>query len=280
MPMGNEDTSSRKVRVALVDDSDAIRRLVRLHLDLDGRFTVVGEAADGFAAIELVVRTQPDLLIIDRHMPNLTGVEALPRIRALAPETAVILYTSDADAGTYQAAIAAGALDVVLKEAPGEELVEALSDILVRHWTDTAAHPGVRIGPLPSAAATAWIENAMCVLEAVRGHPELLDQEVAPEVFETLARWLRVWADIAGANDEFFWVARQANPKEVGVLLEGWAAIGRIPNERLAELGCTKQVPEGRPFYEAVTQAILEAVQRFDASSALAATLARQWGRS
>lgn len=278
MAMGTEETSTRRVRVALVDDSESIRRVVRLFLDLDGRFTVVGEAGDGFAAIELVARTQPDLLIVDRHMPNLTGVEALPRIREVAPETAVVLYTSDADAGTYQAAIAAGALDVVLKESPGDELIDSLCDVLVRHWTEAAAHPGVRIGPVPSAAAAAWISNATRVVETVRTHPEVLDQEVAPEVFEALSRSLRVWADIAGASDEFFWAAR-ANPKEVSVLLEGWAAIGRIPEERLAELGCTKVVPEGRPFFEAVTQAILEAVQRFDASSALAETLKRQWGR-
>ena len=279
MAMETEETSTRRVRVALVDDSESIRRVVRLYLDLDGRFTVVGEAGDGFAAIELVARTQPDLLIVDRHMPNLTGVEALPRIREVSPETAVVLYTSDADAGTYQAAIAAGALDVVLKESPGDELIDSLCDVLVRHWTEAAAHPGVRIGPVPSAAAAAWITNATEVLEAVRAHPEVLDQEVSPEVFESLARSLRVWADIAGASDEFFWAAR-ANPKEVSVLLDGWAAIGRIPEDRLAELGCTKVVPEGRPFFEAVTQAILEAVQRFDASSALAETLKRQWGRS
>lgn len=279
MAMEAEETSTRRVRVALVDDSESIRRVVRLYLDLDGRFTVVGEAGDGFAAIELVARTQPDLLIVDRHMPNLTGVEALPRIREVSPKTAVVLYTSDADAGTYQAAIAAGALDVVLKESPGDELIDSLCDVLVRHWTEAAAHPGVRIGPVPSAAAAAWITNATEVLEAVRAHPEVLDQEVSPEVFESVARSLRVWADIAGASDEFFWAAR-ANPKEVSVLLEGWAAIGRIPEDRLAELGCTKIVPEGRPFFEAVTQAILEAVQRFDASSALAETLKRQWGRS
>ena len=279
MAMGTEENATRRVRVALVDDSESIRRVVRLYLDLDGRFTVVGEAGDGFAAIELVARTQPDLLIVDRHMPNLTGVEALPRIREVSPETAVVLYTSDADAGTYQAAIAAGALDVVLKESPGDELIDALCDVLVRHWTEAAAHPGVRIGPVPSAAASAWITNATRVVETVRSHPEVLDQEVAPEVFEALARSLRVWADIAGASDEFFWAAR-ANPKEVSVLLEGWAAIGRIPEDRLAELGCTKIVPEGRPFFEAVTQAILDAVQRFDASSALAETLKRQWGRS
>jgi DNA-binding NarL/FixJ family response regulator len=277
--MGTEETSSRRVRVALVDDSEAIRRVVRLYLDLDGRFTVVGEAGDGFAAIELVARTRPDLLIVDRHMPNLTGVEALPRIREVSPETAVVLYTSDADAGTYQAAIAAGALDVVLKESPGDELIDSLSDVLVRHWTEAAAHPGVRIGPVASAAAIAWIENAKRILDTVRAHPEVLDREVAPEVFDALARSLRLWSDIAGASDEFFWAAR-ANPAEVSALLEGWAAVGRIPEERLAELGCTKIVPEGRPFFDAVTQAILDAVQRFDASSALAATLTEQWGRS
>ena len=268
--------SARKVRVALVDDSDAIRRLVKLHLDLDGRFTVVGEAADGFAGIELVARTTPDLLIIDRHMPHLTGVEALPRIRQVSPDTAVILYTSDADAGTYQAAIAAGAVDVVLKEAPGDELVDSLSDILVQHWADAAAHPGVKIGPVPSASALAWIDNAVCVVEAIRSHAGLLDRPVEPEVFDAFGRFLQVWRDIAGTNDEFFWAAR-ADPASVGALLEAWAAIGRVPDERLAAIGCRRSVPAGRPFYEAVTQAILEAVERYDASSELAATLSRQW---
>jgi CheY-like chemotaxis protein len=277
--MDEPRTTARKVRVALVDDSDAIRRLVRLHLDLDGRFEVVGEAEDGFAAIELVARTTPDLLIIDRHMPHLTGVEALPRIREVSPDTAVVLYTSDADAGTYQAAIAAGALDVVLKEAPGDELVDSLSDILVRHWTEAAAHPGVKIGPVASSAALVWIDNATCIVEAVRSHPGLLDRPVPPSVFDAFARFLRVWRDIASANDEFFWAAR-ANPAEVGALLEAWAAIGRIPDDRLAALGCRRRIPEGRPFYEAVTEAILDAVQRFDATSELAATLSRQWGRS
>jgi CheY-like chemotaxis protein len=272
------DGTTRKVRVALVDDSDAVRRLVRLHLALDGRFEIVGEAADGFAAIELAATTTPDLLIIDRHMPNLTGVEALPRIKEVAPDTAVVLYTSDFDAGTYQAAIAAGALDVVLKEAPGDELVDALSDILVRHWTDAAAHPGVKIGPVPAAAAQAWISNATCVVDAVRSHPELLDRPVPEGVFDAFTRFLRVWADIAAAGSEFFWAAR-ADPAEVGALLEAWAAIGRISDEGLASVGCVRGVPEGRPFFEAVTSAILEAVQRFDATSTLAATLARQWGR-
>ena len=267
----------RKVRVALVDDSESIRRVLRLHLDLDGRFTVVGEAGDGFAAIELVARTTPDLLIIDRHMPNLTGVEALPRIREVSPDTAVVLYTSDFDAGMYQAALAAGALDVVLKEAPGDELIDSLSDILVRHWTGAAAHPGVKIGPVPSHAALAWIGNATRIVEAVDDHPEVLDRPVPPSVFDAFRRFLRVWQDIAGANDEFFWAVR-ANPSEVGALLEAWAAIGRIPDERLAELGCRRSVPEGRPFYLAVTAAILDAVQRYDATSELAATLSRQWG--
>ena len=269
---------TRQVRVALVDDSDAVRRLVRLHLELDGRFTIVGEATDGFAGIELVATTTPDLLIIDRHMPHLTGVEALPRIRQVSPDTAVILYTSDADAGTYQAAIAAGALDVVLKEAPGDELIDSLSDVLVQHWAEAAAHPGVKIGPVPSASALAWIDNACCVVEAIRDNPALLDRPIEPEVFDAFGRFLQVWKDIAGTNDEFFWAAR-ADPASVGVLLEAWAAIGRVPRERLAELGCLAAVPEGRPFYEAVTEAILEAVERHDASSALAATLSRQWRR-
>ena len=59
-----------KVRVALVDDAESVRRLVRLHLELDGRFEVVGEGSDGIEAIGLVESTRPDLLIIDLCQPR------------------------------------------------------------------------------------------------------------------------------------------------------------------------------------------------------------------
>lgn len=273
-PAGGE----RLVRVALVDDSDAVRRLVGLHLELDGRFEIVGEADDGIAAIELAARTTPDLLILDRQMPRMTGLEALPRIREVSPATVVVLYTSDVDDWTYQAAIAAGALDVVLKSGDGDQLVDALAHVLLRHVDEEVDRPTVKVGPLPSSAALAWIDNANQILDAVRAHPEILDTPVSDRVLDGLERLLRVWRDTATSSDTFAWVAR-ARPPEVGALIRGFAAINRIPEDRLAALGCRRPTGEAATFLDALTSGILAAVQQHNAGSELAATLRRQWGR-
>ncbi|HEX2851375.1 MAG TPA: response regulator [Acidimicrobiales bacterium] len=267
----------RRVRVALVDDTDAIRRLVRMHLELDGRFEIVGEATDGVAAIDLAARSTPDLLILDRQMPRLTGLEVIPRIREVSPRTVVVLYTSDIDTWTYQAAIAAGALDVVLKNGDGDDLVDALADLLLRHIDAEADRPTVKVGPLPSSAALAWIDNACTILAAIRDHPDVLDTPVDDGVLDGLDRFLRVWRDIASASDVFVWVAR-ARPGEVGALIRAFAAINRVPADRLGELGCKRPEGEAATFLDALTSAILAAVQQHNAGSELAVTLRRQWG--
>ena len=79
--------------VSIVDDAEDIRSFVKLALELDGRFEVVNEAADGREGIEQLGTVVPDLMLIDRQMPRLGGVEALPEIRRRAPNTAVVLYT-------------------------------------------------------------------------------------------------------------------------------------------------------------------------------------------
>lgn len=267
-----------KVRVALVDDAESVRRLVRLHLELDGRFEVVGEGSDGVEAIGLVESTRPDLLIIDRDMPRMTGLEAVPRVKDVSPHTAVVLYTSDVDAFTYQAAMAAGAGGVLPKDRAGDDLIDALADILLRFWSDDLQNPGVKVGPVPSDAALAWIEASRAVLRVVREHPELVDRTVDAEVFDAFERLLDVWCDIAGAGPTFVWAAR-VKPGEVGALIEAFAAMDRVDEESLAALGCRKSDPTGTPFFQALTGTIVEAVRRYDETSELARRLGAQWGR-
>src|SRR5687768_4414011 len=109
------EDSAGPLRVVLVDDAADIRMLLRLQLRRDARFVVVGEGADGLEAIELAERLQPDLMVLDRQMPVLGGVEAIDRIRRVSPGTAVVLYTATSDDETQHAALAAGALTVVDK---------------------------------------------------------------------------------------------------------------------------------------------------------------------
>ena len=267
-----------KVRVALVDDTDSVRRLVRLHLELDGRFAVVGEGSDGEEAIGLVESTRPDLLIIDRDMPRMTGLEALPRVKEISPHTTVVLYTSDVDAFTYQAAMAAGAGGVLAKDRAGDDLIDDLADILLRFWSYDMENPGVKVGPVSSESALAWIENSCAVLDVLREHPELVDRPVDGAVFAAFERLLDVWRDVASAGPVFVWAAK-VKPAEVGALLQAFAAMDRVDDEKLAALGCRKADPAGGPFFQALTRTIVESVRRYDETSGLAKMLGAQWGR-
>jgi DNA-binding NarL/FixJ family response regulator len=108
-------TAIRVRTVLIVDDVADLRMLVRLSLELDGDFEVVGEAGDGFEAITEAERHQPDLVVLDLAMPNLDGLEALPRILAVAPDTRVVVVSGFAGSRLRDPAMAAGAVAYVEK---------------------------------------------------------------------------------------------------------------------------------------------------------------------
>lgn len=84
-------------RVLLVDDAPDLRTLLQVALERDGRFVVVGEAADGAEAIDLASELQPDIVVLDQMMPVMSGLEAMPRIRQVAPGAKVVLFSAIAD---------------------------------------------------------------------------------------------------------------------------------------------------------------------------------------
>jgi DNA-binding NarL/FixJ family response regulator len=82
-----------RIRVVLADDFDDVRFLVRSILEASGRFDVVGEAANGRQAIDVVAKEQPDLLVLDLAMPVLSGLEAIPSIRRASPATRIVVLS-------------------------------------------------------------------------------------------------------------------------------------------------------------------------------------------
>jgi DNA-binding NarL/FixJ family response regulator len=116
--------------VVIVDDCADIRLLLRVTLDLYGELVVVGEGADGRAAIELAGDLRPGLVLLDHHMPGLTGLEALPEIRRASPVTTVVLYTADVDPQLREAALLAGAAAVLDKTTVTIDLVDALAGVM------------------------------------------------------------------------------------------------------------------------------------------------------
>jgi len=117
------------IRVVLVDDQELVRTGFRLILESHDDLTVVGEAANGVSAVELVRTSQPDIVIMDIRMPEMDGVEATRQIMA-APGGAgackvIVVTTFDLDEYVFSA-LSYGAAGFLLKDAPAEQLVEAI----------------------------------------------------------------------------------------------------------------------------------------------------------
>ncbi|HEX9969367.1 MAG TPA: response regulator transcription factor [Acidimicrobiales bacterium] len=100
---------TRLITVVIADDDAYLRDLLRLRLDLDGRFDVVGEAFDGMHAVDVLRTHRPDAVILDVGMPRMTGIEVLSQIRHELPDTKVVLFTSLRDPALREAAELDGA---------------------------------------------------------------------------------------------------------------------------------------------------------------------------
>jgi DNA-binding NarL/FixJ family response regulator len=115
------------IRVVLVDDQALVRTGFRMILDETPDIEVVGEAADGLAAVELIGRVHPDVVLMDVRMPGLDGIEATRRLRAagrLSPRV-IILTTFDLDEYVF-AGLRAGASGFLLKDTLAVDLLAAV----------------------------------------------------------------------------------------------------------------------------------------------------------
>jgi DNA-binding NarL/FixJ family response regulator len=117
------------IRILLVDDQELVRTGFRVVLDAEPDFDVVGEAADGLAALQATEKLRPDLVLMDIRMPNLDGIEATRRIAAtVAAPRILILTTFDLDDYVYEA-LRAGAGGFLLKDARADELCSAVRTV-------------------------------------------------------------------------------------------------------------------------------------------------------
>jgi NarL family two-component system response regulator LiaR len=114
------------IAVLIADDHPVVRHGLRTFLETQEGLEVVGEAADGAEAVELVERLLPDVVLMDVVMPGLDGVEATRRVRGLSPSTKVIVLTSFDDDEKVFPSIKAGAAGYLLKDVHPQELADAI----------------------------------------------------------------------------------------------------------------------------------------------------------
>jgi DNA-binding NarL/FixJ family response regulator len=157
----NAGSSKPPVRVVVADDQAAVRDGLVTLLDLDPQITVVAEAADGNQALAAVASADPDVVLMDLHMPGMDGIEATTQIAARHPRTKVVVLTTYADDVSIHDALQAGALGYLTKDSGREDIARAviaaaagqsILDADVQRRLVTAAIAARPAAPLPQAA--------------------------------------------------------------------------------------------------------------------------------
>jgi DNA-binding NarL/FixJ family response regulator len=119
-------TTDGIIRVVIVDDHRLVRQGLEAVLASAEDVAVVGQAADGRAAVDVVGDAEPDVVLMDLQLPEMSGLEATREILEARPETAVLVLTMFEDDDTVHAAITAGAVGYLLKGADGEDILAAV----------------------------------------------------------------------------------------------------------------------------------------------------------
>ena len=128
MPHASTGTAAMAgLRVLVVDDCPEMRERVRRALERAG-LTVVGEAGDGAEALVQAAAREPDVVLMDLHMPRMDGIQATRALRLQQPQTCVVLWTGESDEQLASALRHSGADAGLLKGVRTVELVAALRD--------------------------------------------------------------------------------------------------------------------------------------------------------
>jgi DNA-binding NarL/FixJ family response regulator len=119
----------RKTTIALADDHQVVRQGLRVLLEAEPDFSVVGEAGDGLAAIRLVESLNPNILLLDLMMPGLNGQEVIGTVRKRQPRTRTIVLSMHSSEPYVLEALKNGAAGYVLKDASCADLIRAVREV-------------------------------------------------------------------------------------------------------------------------------------------------------
>jgi two-component system nitrate/nitrite response regulator NarL len=178
------------VRILVVDDHTLFRRGLTALLARDPQLAVVGDAADAGEALRRAQELQPDLILLDNHLPGVNGVDALPGLREAAPGARVLMLTVSEDEQDLAAALRAGASGYLLKTIEGDALVDAIAQAMRGEAVVAPEMTGKLVAAYRDAAASS--------------------RETAPTVLSPLAQLSPREQDILRG------IARGASNKEIG----------------------------------------------------------------
>ena len=144
------DTGQREITCLIVDDHEVVREGIRISLSNTPHIRVVGEAGDGEAAVALVERRHPNVVIMDVRMPGMDGLEATKLVTEKAPDSHVLIFTAYSERSLLGRGLESGAKGYILKEAPRDTLIRAIEKVAKG---ETFVDPALMTAFLPGARA-------------------------------------------------------------------------------------------------------------------------------
>ncbi|MCB9419879.1 MAG: response regulator transcription factor [Ardenticatenaceae bacterium] len=133
---------SQPIRVFLADDHAVVREGLVALIETEEDMEVVGAAENGEEAVRRVLHYQPDVTLLDLHMPRKGGLEAIVDIKEALPDARILVLTSFGDDENVFTAIKSGALGYLLKDTPPHELIRAIRNV---HEGKSALHPDIAL---------------------------------------------------------------------------------------------------------------------------------------
>lgn len=133
---------SEPIRVFLADDHAVVREGLVALIETETDMEVVGTGENGEEAVRRVLHIQPDVTLLDLHMPRKTGLEAITEIKEALPDARILVLTSFGDDEHVFSAIKSGALGYLLKDTPPHELIRAIRNV---YEGKSALHPDIAL---------------------------------------------------------------------------------------------------------------------------------------
>jgi len=228
------------LRVALADDAEDIRLLLRLSLTTSRGFDVIGEAANGLEAVQLVTQTQPDVILLDLSMPVMDGLQAIPEIRRSSPRTRIVVLSGFDQERMRPVALELGA-DVYLEKGEAATgVVEVLRALFPDH--DLGETDDEPIDPHDSEGGLAFDGDMVVhelrtpltvitgMLSTLRERMDVLPSATTSELLEAAERNARQMAELLDAVSD----ARHASNGRLAIALET-TELGRLVRDAVAD---------------------------------------------
>jgi len=155
--------------IVVADDHQMIRQGLRSLLEAEDDWEVIGEAADGRSAVDLITRLQPNVAIVDVMMPEVDGLEVVRRVRRKSPDTRVVMLSMHSEEPYVAEALRQGATAYVLKSTNMNTLIEAVYQALAGHRYLSP--------PLSNNAVNAYLKRASAASQPIDVYELLTTRE-------------------------------------------------------------------------------------------------------